>query len=297
MHSNMQTKKNTNIKMKMNMNMNTNTNTHTKTKTKTNINTIINLKVPVFFEPTSVPKATAAAEEGVMSYVTFTSPNEAELAAMAAAVQRRKGTADRERDTQTEREEPISIQQHLLKEAEELHSVARGAEGDREEVRANGEDMSSGRGQKLERIRKDITVLLDVGVEVVLVTAGSEGIYYGTIDIETGAPAVVHFPANVVPPHAIANTTGAGDSFAGGFVCAASRQWPLDQAVALGQAAASLALYSHAPVSAELCMEALAQPVLLSMRPPPALKPRGETHVFTQGDKGGVERERDRRPF
>jgi sugar/nucleoside kinase (ribokinase family) len=255
--------------------------------------------VPVFFEPTSVPKATAAAEEGVMSYVTFTSPNEAELAAMAAAVRRRRGAADRERERETDtgREELISIQEHLLKEAEELHSEARGAEGDREEVRAEGEGMSAGRGQKLERIRRDITVLLDVGVEVVLVTAGSEGIYYGTIDIETGAPAVVHFPANVVPPHAIANTTGAGDSFAGGFVCAASRQWPLDQAVALGQAAASLALYSHAPVSAELCMEALAQPVLLSMRPPPALKPRGETHVFTQGDKAGVERESDRRPF
>jgi hypothetical protein len=34
------------------------------------------IKVPVFFEPTSVPKAIAAAEEGVMNYVTFTSPNE-----------------------------------------------------------------------------------------------------------------------------------------------------------------------------------------------------------------------------
>ena len=78
---------------------------------------------------------------------------------------------------------------------------------------------------------------------------GSRGIYFGTIDIETGAPAIVHFPANIVPAHAIANTTGAGDSFAGGFVCAASREWPLDQAVALGQAAASLALYSHSPVS------------------------------------------------
>ena len=84
------------------------------------------------------------------------------------------------------------------------------------------------------------------------------------------------------------DTTGAGDSFAGGFICATSREWPLDQAVALGQATASLALYSHGPVSPELSMEAVAQPVLLSMRPPPALKPRGQTRVFTQGDKAGI---------
>ena len=37
-------------------------------------------------------------------------------------------------------------------------------------------------------LRYDISVLLDVGVEVVLVTAGSKGIYFGTIDVETGAP-------------------------------------------------------------------------------------------------------------
>lgn len=48
---------------------------------------------------------------------------------------------------------------------------------------------------------KTTAILLDVGVEVVLVTAGSRGIYFGTIDIETGAPAIVHFPAMVVPGH------------------------------------------------------------------------------------------------
>jgi len=231
--------------------------------------------VPVFFEPTSVPKAVAAAEEGVMSYVTFTCPNEAELEAMAAAIVRRKGAADQQQTTVEQTKK-------------------------RKEKKDDNESHESESGY-LEDMRKNITVLLDVGVEVVLVTAGSKGIYFGTIDIETGAPAVVHFPANIVPGRAIANTTGAGDSFAGGFVCAASRQWPLDQAVALGQAAAALALYSHAPVSSELTMEALAQPVLLSMRPPPALKPRGETHIFTQGYKAGVEndneRETERRPF
>ena len=41
-------------------------------------------QVPVFFEPTSVPKAVAAAEEGVMGHVTFVSPNEAELEALGA---------------------------------------------------------------------------------------------------------------------------------------------------------------------------------------------------------------------
>jgi sugar/nucleoside kinase (ribokinase family) len=41
--------------------------------------------VPVFFEPTSVPKSVSAAENGILSLCTFTSPNEAELAAMASA--------------------------------------------------------------------------------------------------------------------------------------------------------------------------------------------------------------------
>jgi len=231
------------------------------------------LGVPVFFEPTSVPKAVAAAEEGVLSYVTFTCPNEAELGAMAAAVTRRKGAADQQQPKDVMKKEK------------------------KDRLKGNDESHSQGSGCLDAAMRSNITVLLDVGVEVVLVTAGSKGIYFGTIDVETGAPAIVHFPANVVPGHAIANTTGAGDSFAGGFVCATARQWPLDQAVALGQAAAALALYSHAPVSSELTMEALAQPVLLSMRPPPALKPRGETRIFTQGDKAGVERETERRPF
>ena len=202
-----------------------------------------------------MPKAVAAAEDGVMSHVTFTCPNEAELSAMATAVLRRKGLPE---DAAGDASRPPAASYSAAAEA------------------------VAGRDNYDEKIRQNITVLLDVGVEVVLVTAGSRGIFFGTIDIETGSPAVVHFPANVVPPAAIANTTGAGDSFAGGFVCAASREWPLDQAVALGQAAASLALYSHAPVSSDLTMEALAQPVLQSMSPPPALKPRGQTRIFTQ---------------
>eukprot|EP00802_Teleaulax_amphioxeia_P006079 Tamp_06083.p2 GENE.Tamp_06083~~Tamp_06083.p2 ORF type:complete len:271 (-),score=60.36 Tamp_06083:439-1251(-) len=200
------------------------------------------IKVPVFLEPTSVPKAVAAAEQGVMNYVTFTSPNEKELRAMAAAVLRRKGVAEAD-GKHTQEAQPPHQAAAPASSAETGSAAALGADIDMDDT-----------------IQKDISVLLDVGVEVVLVTGGSKGIFFGTIDVETGAPAIVHFPANVVPPAAIANTTGAGDSFAGAFVCAASRQWPLDQAVALGQAAAAMALYSHAPVSNELTMESLAKP-------------------------------------
>ena len=42
------------------------------------------------------PNSVAAAQDGVLSYVTFTSPNEAELEAMAVAVLQRSG-----RDTVT----------------------------------------------------------------------------------------------------------------------------------------------------------------------------------------------------
>ena len=37
------------------------------------------------------PNSVAAAQDGVLSYVTFTSPNEAELEAMAVAVLQRSG--------------------------------------------------------------------------------------------------------------------------------------------------------------------------------------------------------------
>ena len=86
------------------------------------------IKVPVFFEPTSVPKAIAAAEEGVMNYVTFTSPNEKELRAMAAAVLRRKGAADADSkaanthsQTHTTSKEPLSTIPHAASTGPATH--------------------------------------------------------------------------------------------------------------------------------------------------------------------------------
>ena len=43
----------------------------------------------------------------------------------------------------------------------------------------------------------------------------------------------------------------AGDSFAGAFVCAASRQWPLDQAVALGQVSSKVCVVKYVQYSVE----------------------------------------------
>jgi len=149
--------------------------------------------IPLFFEPTSVPKAMAAAKGGLLPHVTFTTPNVAEVKAMVQGLGQHKAE-----------------------------------------------------GLEVEQL---ISVLLDAGVGVVIVTDGPRGVYFGTLDGFTGQPAVLRFEPEEVASELIVSTTGAGDSFAAGFIAATVRGAPMDEAVALGLKAASLTLQSEKAIS------------------------------------------------
>ena len=72
------------------------------------------------------------------------------------------------------------------------------------------------------------------------------------------APVVAHFPALSIDASAIANTSGAGDSYVGGTAFGLMTGRPLAEAVRCGLAAARLTLQCDGAVAPELSPERLA---------------------------------------
>ncbi|EFN56299.1 hypothetical protein CHLNCDRAFT_144692 [Chlorella variabilis] len=188
--------------------------------------------VPVWFEPVSVPKSTRAAS--LLSLLTFVSPNERELAAMAAAV-RRQQQAQRGTQAPSSRGSP-------QQEAGGAGPTAAAAASPR---------------ASLLRLLPDIATLLLAGVRHVVVTMGPQGAALCTLGPDRQAVAVCHVPAL---PAAVVNCSGAGDCLVAGCLFALARGLPAEAALAHGAAAAKAAVESQANVPPGLSAAATPTP-------------------------------------
>ncbi|KAJ4962494.1 hypothetical protein NE237_022433 [Protea cynaroides] len=211
--------------------------------------------VPVWFEPVSVAKSKRVAS--IIEYVTFTSPNEDELIAMANAVS-----------------------------TEDLFSPIQRVDND-----GSTESIES----LLLLLKPAIWVLLQKGVKLVVVTLGSDGVFlcskggaeFTNVDLKNTEPShfgrqlsemvtlnrqnqfvrsekannssshlsVVHFPAL---PSSVVRLTGAGDCLVGGTLASLCAGLDMMQSMAVGIATAKSAVEIEKNVPSEFCVAALA---------------------------------------
>ncbi|KAF8405190.1 hypothetical protein HHK36_010090 [Tetracentron sinense] len=210
--------------------------------------------IPVWFEPVSVAKSKRIAS--VVNYITFTSPNEDELVAMANA----------------------------LSCGDEFHPVQRD----------NSRSMWSAESS-FKKLKHAIWVLLEKGIEVVVVTLGSDGVFlcsrggpalmkHGLKKIKpssfggrlheivaSSCPSnrfvcaansegsshhlVVHFPAL---PASVVRLTGAGDCLVGGILASLCAGLDMMQSMAVGIAAAKAAVETETNVPSQFCLARIA---------------------------------------
>ncbi|XP_073155596.1 pseudouridine kinase isoform X2 [Henckelia pumila] len=200
---------------------------------------------PVWFEPVSVTKSKRVAP--IVKYITFTSPNEDELVAMANALSSGNKFSPIERDI-----------------------------------------LSSCSMESLfQMLKPPIWVLLEKGIQVVIVTLGSNGVFlclkamhgaekhdfvkrksfslcrklYETVNLScppsrtlnTSRPSGIHYIAIHFPalPASVVRLTGGGDCFVGGTIASICSGLDIMQSVAVGIAAARRAVESESNVPAE----------------------------------------------
>ncbi|KAF9620301.1 hypothetical protein IFM89_011036 [Coptis chinensis] len=211
--------------------------------------------IPVWFEPVSVTKSKRVAS--IASYITFTSPNEDELIAMANAM----SPQDRFFPVQTSKggsKQSIEGLFHMLKPA--------------------------------------VLVLLEKGVKIVVVTLGADGVFICTKDgpgfiknhlrktkpsasgrrlfemVIVNCPSnkfacdnkfewrksqlyAVHFPSLPTP---VVRLTGAGDCLVGGTVASICAGLDVMQSMAVGIAAAKAAIQVETNVPSTYCLSTVA---------------------------------------
>lgn len=97
-------------------------------------------------------------------------------------------------------------------------------------------------------ISKATDVLLDKGVKNLVVSMGSEGVYYATKDIKKHFPC---FPCKVI------NTTGCGDSLMGAIAWSLQNNQSVSDSILCGLAAASICIEDTRTISPELTKENL----------------------------------------
>lgn len=204
-------------------------------------------KTPVWFEPVSVAKSKRIVS--VAQYISFASPNEDELVAMANA---------------------LSCQDKYLP------------------VKRDCDSTKLSTGSLFQMLKPAIWVLLEKGIRVVIVTLGSDGVFlcckamhgfkrrdfmgnkphsfsrllYSAVNSScppsrfvSSLPSngsslffVVHFPAL---PASVVRLTGAGDCLVGGTISSFCAGLDIMQSVAVGTAAAKAAVETETNVPAE----------------------------------------------
>ncbi|CAK9142596.1 unnamed protein product [Ilex paraguariensis] len=210
--------------------------------------------IPVWFEPVSVAKSKRVAS--VAKYITFVSPNEDELIAMANALSGRDVFCPNQIDNRS--------------------------------VKASKDSL-------FQMLKPAIWVLLEKGIRVVIVTLGSDGVFlcskgepefnrsnfqrknpYGyhrqlyeavnsccppnrffgaTKSDRSSTFFAVHFPAL---PASVVRLTGAGDCLVGGTLASVCAGLDVIQSVAVGIAAAKATVEVDANVPAEFCLTKIA---------------------------------------
>jgi pseudouridine kinase len=107
-----------------------------------------------------------------------------------------------------------------------------------------GRGLRNSRGQGIEAAKQ----LVSMGVQVAIVTLAELGVCYATPDVSGHVPAV---------KTRVVDRTGAGDALTAGIVFGMLNDFPIDEAVRLGAAAASLTLQEEESVCPNLSLDCL----------------------------------------
>lgn len=180
--------------------------------------------VPIWFEPVSIAKAIRAT--GLLKSITFVSPNEAELIAMAEALHPRIAMAG------------PAAKQVGSKEGSGLKSVS---------------DILD------QELQRSIREVLEAGVKYVVLTLGSQGAVLCSIE-PLEQIWYLHYPAL---PASVVKLSGAGDCLVAGTLAGLSRKLVEQRALAYGVATAKLAVESEMNVPQKLSWEDLSEPANL----------------------------------
>ena len=186
----------------------------------------------VWFEPVSVAKSTRAGEAGILPRVDFVSPNVAELRAMAADVRARENGVVSETATRATTA--------TLRDAAETATSARPTAGSHD-----GPYASAWAAAKA--TARDAETLLRAGVGRVVLTLGSLGVLVCERNPDGVGARHTHLPAL---PAKVRSAIGAGDALVAGCVAALSAGRAVEEAVAIGVAAARRAVESDENVGA-----------------------------------------------
>lgn len=187
--------------------------------------------VPIFFEPVSVAKSIRASK--FLNLITYASPNEAELVAMAESLYRDRKQEKRLLDDEVPADRKLN------------------------------EPAAS-----LWRMRHCIRALLDTGLDYIILTMGSYGAVlcslpstnpqnFRTVQKNSSSRntknstgiSFLHFPAL---PASISNLSGAGDCLVAGTMVALSSGADISSALAYGVSASKWAVESDSNVSSNL---------------------------------------------
>ncbi|KAI5592128.1 hypothetical protein POPTR_004G152100v4 [Populus trichocarpa] len=203
---------------------------------------------PVWFEPVSVAKSRRIVS--VAKYVTFASPNEDELIAMANALSHENMFRHIERDSNS-RCSVESLFQFLkpailvlLEKGIKIVAVTLGADG----------VFLCSRGPNVVRFSLDRTKKYGVSGQLYdkVVSSCPSSRFSGALQIERSSHLFsVHFPAL---PASVVRLTGAGDCLVGGTLASLCSGLDIMQSIAVGIAAAKSAVEGEANVPSEFSL-------------------------------------------
>lgn len=203
---------------------------------------------PVWFEPVSVAKSRRIVS--VAKYVTFASPNEDELIAMANALSHENMFRHIERDSNS-RCSVESLFQFLkpailvlLEKGIKIVAVTLGADG----------VFLCSRGPNIVRFSLDRTKKYGVSGQLYdkVVSSCPSSRFSGALQIERSSHLFsVHFPAL---PASVVRLTGAGDCLVGGTLASLCSGLDIMQSIAVGIAAAKSAVEGEANVPSEFSL-------------------------------------------
>ncbi|BBN07462.1 hypothetical protein MPTK1_4g03940 [Marchantia polymorpha subsp. ruderalis] len=176
--------------------------------------------VPVWFEPVSVAKSVRAT--GCLSSMSYISPNEAELVAMANALHPTQFSSEKRRGS--------------------MYVVTIGDEMSRNNVYT-----------VIYKLKDCIRKLLHAGVMYIILTVGSLGAVWCSMDL-AGEISCLHIPALQA---SVVKLSGAGDSLVAGTLAALSNNITTFRALAYGVAAAKLTVESDMNVPQTLSWTAI----------------------------------------
>ncbi|KAJ6927186.1 pseudouridine kinase [Populus alba x Populus x berolinensis] len=208
---------------------------------------------PVWFEPVSVAKSRRIVS--VAKYVTFASPNEDELIAMANALSHENMFRQIERDSNS-RCSVESLFQFLkpailvlLEKGIKIVSVTLGADG----------VFLCSRGPNVVRFSLDRTKKYGFSGQLYdkVVSSCPPSRFSGALQIERSSHLFsVHFPAL---PASVVRLTGAGDCLVGGTLASLCSGLDIMQSIAVGIAAAKSAVEGEANVPSEFSLATITE--------------------------------------